>query len=373
MVADKNMNYRDDVDSVRKQIDMVGYVAASLQSDGPLGKGPKAAECLRMYPEFDCPDDEFDAELNYLIDELNEEVGDDVIAILNDIVKGYKGDAKQMLVSECSHKHPRSKLPKKTNLEVTEDIHESLPGRNIQDPIRDAVIWVASSPWSSRLDMMRDIRSLLQYVRDGELPEDSSYFIECVVECEDEYWDVGHLHAVVDTDVPWYHHPDVTIDDLRESDPSEITQSPSVRGKALAIAVGNSDDSYTREDLIDLAEDLFAVSTPRTAEGYVDAAGIESQDRFEFHVMDKISEIADQRRRELSRDLSNADWRVVGLKGSPEVVDGVYNDPRDAIEAAALLKRNLESNHRDKTAQEQLKEWVGDKEEEFRRANSSDD
>jgi hypothetical protein len=358
-----------DVDSGRTQPTLLYRTISAIKSGSikPMTPGVIAYECLLMYPDAPA-EDELSTIVWGAFDELDREARSNTLAMVDRMVRGRFPKAREDLNNACEYAEPACKADKATGLHMPHDLVDALPARKA-DIIDEAVLWVAASPWSSRMEMATDIRDLVRYAR-GESLSDPSDWVLSVVDGDSDEYDVSELHEIVN-DREWYESPNLTLDEL-EANANDVTQTPSARSTALENALSNEGDAYSYREMVDLAEDIYGTATRQTAQNYVDLIDEDVlYASLSFDVNNKVSELADKLRRTSNKPLRGPDWKLVGFGEDPSELDGDYDDPFEAYKAVSQAKQMIKNDvpsyiH---STRETMRDWLMDMDQFFREAN----
>ncbi|MDL0145780.1 hypothetical protein PNP83_12270 [Halobacterium salinarum] len=176
--------------------------------------------------------------------------------------------------------------------------------RGIGEHIADAVVDLAESAYTDRLDRIECKREIYQYIDDGTYP--SHPVAQAVVKGDDSRFDgvmdaFDLVSAYSDEDDGLQVHDDITLDDLRSvehsSDGAGFTQisGKQDRIEALQIALENEiekDDSdpteYTSNQVAQMVSDIYDIETDSTVESYVDDLDIHWVTMVDFNARDVV-------------------------------------------------------------------------------------
>ncbi|KAA9396913.1 hypothetical protein Har1130_03610 [Haloarcula sp. CBA1130] len=193
--------------------------------------------------------------------------------------------------------------------------------RGIGEHIADAVVNLAESAYTDRLDRIKCKREIYQYIDDGTYP--SHPVAQAVVEGDNSRFEgvmtaYDFVSAYSDEDDGLQVHDDLTLDDLRSvehsSDGAGFSQGDGKedRVEAIQIALENEIEKdgidpthYTSNQVAEIVSNIYGIKTDATVESYVDDLDIHWVTMVDFNAR----EVVLQYKKDKIDEIENADTR----------------------------------------------------------------
>lgn len=328
-------------EGIRKQLTMPRWAAFALSDTPTLSKGLAANEAvLAANREYS---DELTEIEEPILRELSRAYGGDFWEALENKISNRTNEARGELAEKCQYEDPYER-EENVDVYLLESLTHALPQRYVGDLVADSVEWHYASPWSSRAERIQDFQDLLAWNR-GETVAEPSEWVQSVMDRSEEWSD---LYDALAPGQEWWESPDLTLDDLRaRADDIPTTREPRV--SALETALSNDSKGYTRDEVVDLARDVYGcvLQTARAYADDVDLAAAESETGHRIDVTSLIDDIVaeseeshpKEKFRKVMGQLSHHE--IAGFRSDPTSYDGYYESDEEALQAIEDIAKKL--------------------------------
>lgn len=357
-IIDKATNIVDNA-PVEKQPTMPGWAISALQSGEirQMSKGVIAYECLMM------ADTGHSDSFTTIESGVTSSVTENLFKLLDEMVSEHVADARYNLRESSDYPDGHTET---TKLQLPGEVVDEMPDYEAGYHIADAVAYTYASPWTSRTERMSDVQDLVSIIN-GQQVDDTSDFVQSVIDNDSAKYDVQHLHDVVEGEIEIWEQSGFDLAELKRV-ADDVTQNKEARPAALESALEAEDDVYSYEEVVEVAKDVYDC-VPSSARNYADRVNLESGIKIELE--ETASEIADTVDQHNSLTAASI-WDLIGFKGSistdqADELSGVYTDSLELAETIATLRRCMRDSVQSEPKQVQkghqkMTEWINDRE-----------